>query len=67
MSEETKEREYTVDDARQALARDRTQRLEACQQALQVILRRHGCALVASVSVTEDGRLVATAHLRAVD
>lgn len=47
------------EELRAAVQAEREARVEACRAAINAALAEHGCALVAPVEVTPDGRLVA--------
>lgn len=53
-------REYTVEDAKAALNRDFSQRIEAATIGLRSLLGQYRLKIVVRPIITEDGRISAT-------
>jgi hypothetical protein len=56
---EKKSIELSLEQAQEILKEANATRLEACQQEMSQVLKKHGCALQAEILVTNDGRLTA--------
>lgn len=53
----------TPEQAQALLAQERQQRAEACIAEVTAALQQHRCRVVAPISITADGRLVARVEI----
>ena len=63
MSKNDKDAEMTTEDARRLLEQERDERLRVCHAQIQRVLEANGCQLVATLRITEDGRIGAVVQL----
>jgi formylmethanofuran:tetrahydromethanopterin formyltransferase len=70
MSEKTAEKQpangqLTAEQMRQAIAADEAARAQACMEAVNAALAEYDCELVVVPTLTPDGRVTATATIKA--
>jgi hypothetical protein len=63
MSQLEQAQAITIEEAKALMQQERDQRGQACNQAIQSILAKFNCALVAIPSITEDGRVIARVQI----
>jgi hypothetical protein len=64
---ENEQKAMSPEEARTIIGLERQARAQLCQQALNETLQKHRCAIQSAITVTQDGRLVATPQIVPLD
>lgn len=64
MTEKKEEYVVTPEEAQEVLKAAERQRVEACDEEIGQVLRKHGCEMAAVPTFTADGRVTAVVRLR---